>query len=164
VFLAPGPSARTRHSLLPAGILISAWMVPPVYEWNHVVGLLILVPLIRNRLDAPARSDRVGELGTDGRSAPVTNHLFPSLRSPTPPDMYASQCPSLRSHPPRRPLYLYVRSSQIPPDSYAPLRFAWRSPVATGRGSGGPDRAEMRAGMPADLRGGVALPGCCALP
>jgi hypothetical protein len=44
VFLAPGPSARTRHSLLPAGILISAWMVPPVYEWNHVVGLLILVP------------------------------------------------------------------------------------------------------------------------
>jgi len=125
VFLAPGPSARTRHSLLPAGILISAWMVPPVYEWNHVVGLLILVPLIRNRLDAPARSDRVGELGTDGRSAPVTNHLFPSLRSPTPPDMYASQCPSLRSHPPRRPLYLYVRSSQSPPGLYAPLRAQW---------------------------------------
>jgi hypothetical protein len=125
VFLAPGPSARTRHSLLPAGILISAWMVPPVYEWNHVVGLLILVPLIRNRLDAPARSDRIGELGTDGRSAPVTNHLFPSLRSPTPPDMYASQCPSLRSHPPRRPLYLYVRSSQSPPGLYAPLRAQW---------------------------------------
>ena len=75
VFLAPGPSARTSHSLLPAGILIGAWMVPPVYEWNHVVGLLILVPLIRNRLDAPARSDRSGELGTFGRPAPVTRHL-----------------------------------------------------------------------------------------
>ena len=104
VFLAPGPSARTRHSLLPAGILISAWMVPPVYEWNHVVGLLILVPLIRNRLDAPARSDRVGELGADGRPVPVTNHLFPSLRSPphaTPPGLHASLSP---------------------PDLYAPLR------------------------------------------
>ena len=97
VFLAPGPSARTRHSLLPAGILISAWMVPPVYEWNHVVGLLILVPLIRNRLDAPARSDRTGELGMEGRPVPVTRHLFPSLRS--------------RTNPPRRPLRLYVRSS-----------------------------------------------------
>ncbi len=109
VFLAPGPSARNRHSLLPAGILISAWMVPPVYEWNHVVGLLILVPLIRNRLDAPARSDMTGELGTDGRPVPVTRHLFPSLRS----------------HRPRRPLYVYVRSSQSPPGSYAPLRAQW---------------------------------------
>ena len=105
VFLAPGPSARTRHSLLPAGILISTWMVPPVYEWNHVVGLLILVPLIRNRLDAPARSNKTGELGTDGRPVPVTRLLS-----------------SLRSHPPSRPLPVYVRSSQSPPGSYAPLR------------------------------------------
>ena len=109
VFLAPGPSARTRYSLLPAGILISAWMVPPVYEWNHVVGLLILVPLIRNRLDAPVRSDMTGEVGTDGRPVPVTNHLFPSLRY----------------HPPRRPLHVSVRSSQSPPGSYAPLRAQW---------------------------------------
>ena len=75
VFLAPGPSARTSHSLLPAGILIGAWMIPPVYEWNHVVGLLILVPLIRNRLDAPAQSDGSGEVGVDGLPAPGVRHL-----------------------------------------------------------------------------------------
>ena len=78
VFVAPGPSARTSHSLLPAGILIGAWVIPPVYEWNHVVGLLILVPLIRNRLYPPARSDGHDEMGVEGLPAPGIRRVSPA--------------------------------------------------------------------------------------
>lgn len=30
-----------------AGALAAAWLVPPTYEWNHVTGLLVLVPWVR---------------------------------------------------------------------------------------------------------------------
>ena len=97
VFLAPSGRNRTGHSLLPAGVLTGAWIIPPVYEWNHVVGLLILVPLIRNRLDAPARADRTGGLRVDG---------LPAAVHPTPAPLPLMQRPFAI---PARPRLMYVR-------------------------------------------------------
>lgn len=34
-------------SAIAAGVLGTAWLIPPVYEWNHVTCLLILVPWVR---------------------------------------------------------------------------------------------------------------------
>ncbi|MSQ44153.1 MAG: DUF2029 domain-containing protein [Chloroflexi bacterium] len=81
VIVAAGPSARTSRSLLPAGILIGAWMIPPVYEWNHVVGLLILVPWVRNSFYRPAPSPR--DLGTL-RFRPCDGRPPPPFLNPTP--------------------------------------------------------------------------------
>ena len=34
-------------SAVAAGALAAGWVVPPTYEWNHVTGLLVLVPWVR---------------------------------------------------------------------------------------------------------------------
>ena len=40
-------SARSVGDTLAAAILLTAWLVPPLYEWNNVLLLLVLVPALR---------------------------------------------------------------------------------------------------------------------
>ncbi len=52
-------SQRTLGAALQAGTLAGAWFVPPLYEWNNVLLLVVLVPVLRRAMGAGQRATRV---------------------------------------------------------------------------------------------------------
>lgn len=73
-------STRTAGESLQAGVLAGAWLVPPLYEWNNILLLALLIPALRPalRLSRFASAWAIGALAILGALTAVGYARWPS--------------------------------------------------------------------------------------